>query len=143
MNTRDYLSHAASSRALYRTLIEDAISLLSPVPMGQEEVVSYLSIAKLAKRMEISQSTIQGDLRRLENMGWISGQRPRKLGHRDCGVFYLIADVAALQVTGENNLVTLRVLHGLIELVAKKEGPTTGRGGARRWVDRDKLEKST
>jgi DNA-binding transcriptional MocR family regulator len=136
---RDYLAAAASSRGLYRELVQDALGLLPPADGTRtdlEPLESFLTLPALAERLRVSRSTVQGDIARLENFGWVSRERPRRLGHREGTTLHLLSDVVAREETGERTLVSRYILSDIIvtpgpSAASEPDAPTTGL--ARKW----------
>lgn len=138
LKPRDYLAAAASSRALYRAIVEDALTFLAPADESRtdlEPLESFDTLNKLAEKLGVSRSTVQGDLRRLENFGWVGGGRPRLVGHREGSTFHLLADVRGREETGEKTLVSRSILSDIIAAPGPAEAPkpTTGTGLSRKW----------
>jgi hypothetical protein len=140
---RDYLAAAASSRGLYRTLVADAVALLPPANPGRKEperLESFLTLAAMTDALRVSRSTVQADLARLINFGWVESERPRLLGHREGSTLHLLSDLRAREETGEKTLITRYILADLLAVpgtaetpAASEELPPSGRGLAREW----------
>jgi DNA-binding transcriptional MocR family regulator len=141
IKARDYLARAASSRALYALLVADALALLPPADPRRtepERLESMTAITELAKKLGVSRTTAQAELRRLENFGWLEGARPRFLGHREGATLYLLADVKAQEETKETRLVSREVLRVVLETsdapgTAAAPEPAPSTGLARKW----------
>jgi len=137
-----YLARLASSRALYRLLFRQAESVLPPPSAGLkgfEEVSCRLSQQELAKRLGCSRSVVGEDLRRLLLHRWITrkGRTHYDLGTRVGENYYLHADVAAMEATGQKHLISnlLLGLHlGRTKQWADKGDDASERGGVqRKW----------
>lgn len=132
-----YLASVAASRALYRLLLEDALSLLPTSPNGKpERVETFMSLAAIVRTLKVSRSTVQGDMRRLENYGWVVEREPRLLGHREGSEVFLIADDAARDATGEALVVSRLVVADIVTPKPMDPQPDPraewrGRGGDR------------
>ena len=134
----DYLAQLALSRALYRCMLEEALSLLPAKGTDKlEPLESFAGISTIAKLLNVSRKTVAGDLRRLDNFGWVQvdGEK-RVLGRRDAEGVYLIADLATQTTTGEERLVSTAVVQDILRAkaaVKEKTQHRTGLGRGREW----------
>lgn len=135
----EYLGKLYTSRALYKLLFEEAISVLPPLAPDDEKLWKLESIRSqrdLGGMLGVSPSTVAIDLKLLENWGWLQKKRGslRVLGTRQGSALYLIADSAAEAATGVPGLVSLEVLGVTREVQdAKAEATEFTRGPAREW----------
>ena len=138
MNASEYIARAAVCRIMYTELFQQACAVLPPTVVGEQELeVSYtLRDAAAALDITISQATM--DVRRLENWGWVEKRKGswRFLGRRCGGVFHLLADTAALQVTGKPNLISKEIL-GITLVDPMATTNNIGGGGAGRATTED------
>jgi len=136
LKPKEYIARAATARVVYVELFSMATSVLPPVESVEgDDVECYFTITDLAKKLDgRTKSIIQNELRWLVNWRWVTTRRVswRYLGRRRDGVFWLLADLAARMATGEERLVSRKILG--IDVDAP---PVTevhfGRGAARRW----------
>ena len=136
MKTDLYLASLVSCRALYREIFQEAVGLLAPVDVrATGDLVSHRSVYALARATNVGVTTVRGDLQRLLNYGWVDSiAAPRKIGRYEGAKFYLIADVAASQITGEQGLISRIILKGLITPDITSDHGGAIRGAARKWV---------
>ena len=141
MSPGAYLRGMAASRALYLWLFEDAVGMLPPPLEGvAHELASHATFTAIATRLGISRSTMQRDLVRLSEWGWVRVEEKRIcLGRRESGVSYLLADLAAEPHTGQPDTVSRLVLHlkPPVGLKTKKMVTPNRRGTARAWEGMD------
>lgn len=144
LKPEEYLKRAVNASPIFKILWEQAVMLLPPVdPEGGSNVEVFFSASDLSDAMDGARtvSNLRNELTWLQNWGWIKtrkGTSRRYLGRRTPdGTFYLLADLAAKDATGEARLVS-RVLLGiqrqdLPEVTA--EATTRMRmGAARQWT---------
>lgn len=132
----DYLNQLAASWPLYRALYANAIDVMPPVQEAagdcRERISCGLALRTIAKALDVSPSTAGHDLRRLLAYRWVQDKRERRLGCRVGAEVHLLADVAAEEATGEERLVSRRILR-LDEAPTVKAARPVGRGLARRY----------
>ena len=132
----DYIKLAAQARACYVALFEAATQALPINVGGEHNVECYFSARDLAEKLPgRSASVVRNELRWLINNSWIL-DRPRSvkfLGRRIDGVFHLMSDVAAMQATGAERVVSRTILNIALP-GAPVTDATTKRGTARQWT---------
>lgn len=132
-----YLAGVVQSRGLYRELLQEALGILPIAPAAELAALeSFAALGTIAKKLNVSRKTIAGDMRRLENYGWVTSGETRELGHRDVTGVYLLADLAAQSKTGVVKLVSSVVVYDILAKKAdvKTTDSKTGTGLARRWT---------
>lgn len=144
---QDYLAKIYGSRALFKLLYAEGMSVLPPLMPDDEKhwpIESTRSQRDLAVELGIGASTVGVDMRRLENWGWVQKKRGRRLlGHRRQARVLLIADATAEAATGVPRLVSTEVL-GIsqavqdagVDAVAEAK-PGAVRGTMRQWDPND------
>ena len=145
MDPKDYLAKLYGSRALYRLLYEEGMSVLPPVTADDEKhwpIESTQAQVDLSRVLGVSASTVGIDLRRLENWGWLQRRRGlRVLGYRFKARVRLMADTAAEASTGVRFLVSTEVI-GISPTLKEAGGealapPEAARGTMRQWDPAD------
>ena len=140
LSAQDYLAKLYGSRALFKLLYEEGMSVLPPlVPEDDSDkhwpIESTRSMRDLAKLLSVSPSTVGIDMRRLENYSWLQRKGSRRvLGHRVRSRVHLMADVAAEAATGIKVIVSLDIL-GISPTVKDSEAEATEfqKGPGRTW----------
>lgn len=131
-----YIAGAAQARALYVTLFEACLTAMPMSIAGEHNVECHYTARDLSQKLPgRSPSVVQNELRWLAANGWMQDRRGnvRFLGRRIDGVFHLLADIAAKQMTNEDRLITNVVLG--VKLPGPPPTPRSAkRGAARRWT---------
>ena len=134
MSARDYIAHAVNARPIFVELFQAAALLIPPMP-GAYNVECHYTARDLATRFPgRSISIIRNELRWLTNWQWLQ-DRPgniRFLGRKDGLNFHLLADIAALQATGEERLISREILGIKLDVPAMAPDDVA-RGPNRRW----------
>lgn len=130
-----YIASAAQARGLYVVLFEACLTAMPVTVLGQHDVECHYTIKDLMEKLPgRSASVISNELRWLTNNTWMMNKAGslRYLGQRVDGVFHLVADMAAHQITMAERLVSKTILK--IELPGPPvTAETTKRGPGRRW----------
>ena len=142
MKPDEYLKRAVTAVPVYKVLWQQAVAILSPIdPPKGSNVECFFSATDLSEALDGARtvSNLRNELAWLQNWGWLKTRRGtsrRFLGRRESGqVFYLLADFAALQATGERRLVSREVLGiQLPDLPEVTEGAVKRMGAARQWA---------
>jgi hypothetical protein len=133
MKPNEYIARAATARVVYVALYETAISLLPPE--GDGDIECYYTVKDMVTLALDPQtvSMVRNELAWLTNWGWIMSPRRSVhfLGRREAGSIFLKADLAARMATGEDHLVSRRILE--IETTATPTPDNIQRGTMRRW----------
>jgi len=137
VNKAEYINRAAVCRVLYTELFQQACAVLPPVVAGKQDLEVSYTLRDIADALGITVSQATMDVRRLENWGWVQRRKGswRFIGRRCDGVFRLLADVAAFQVTGESNLISLEILGVTVVDPMATSNNIGGAGASRVFVD--------
>lgn len=136
MDAKGYLASSVLARPVYLTLWDAALSVLPPTIEGDNNVECYYTARDLSKQLgTMTPSVVQNYLRWLVNWGWITNRKGswRYLGRRCAGTWFLLADLAAKNATGEERLVSREVLGVTLEAPPVTEF-TVKRRAAREWT---------
>jgi hypothetical protein len=138
LSSKDYLAQLVQSRALYRAMLQEALSLLPAKGTDKlEPLESFTALATFAKQLNVSRKTLAADMRRLEHFKWVQiDGEVRVLGRRDAEGVYLIADLAAQNATGDPRLVSDLVVPDILRVKAAVKDDTSAHrtGLGRRWT---------
>jgi len=135
MAVQDYLARAANARVVYKHLFDAAVLALPPMLTEGDNVECYFTMTDLATVLPQTKSQIANEIRLLKNWNWIEMRRVswRYLGRRtDTGAFLLLADLAAFRATGEERVVSQRIL-GISLPAPETTIQNTKRGATREW----------
>lgn len=136
MSAKDYLANSVLARPIYHTLWDAALSVLPPNIAGEDNVECYYTARDLSKQLgTMTPSVVQNNLRWLANWGWIAIRKGswRYLGRRCAGNWFLLADLAAMNATGETRLISREVL-GITLEAPPVTAATVKRRAAREWT---------
>jgi len=136
MTPEEYLQCAVNARVVYVELFNTAIGVLPPSLAEPQNIECHYTARDLTAKLPRTVSVIQNEIRWLVAWGWINNRAKsvRFLGRRIGGVPFLLADLAARNVTGEERLVSRDVL-GLDYSAVQPEVTATSvqRGTMRQW----------